>query len=98
MDAPSPLNESIARAGEAAMETITTEHEREDVERDAGDLLVGRADIRAFLIGLGMPETVDPYYLRRRGWPIGRTSGGSRGGKLIASKRRITRYTQKIAG
>jgi hypothetical protein len=59
------------------------------------DLLVGKDPIRTFLISLGMPETVDPYYLRRTGWPIGKTSDDG-GGSLIASKRRIVRHTQKI--
>jgi hypothetical protein len=61
----------------------------------AGDLLVGRDAIRDFLIHLGMPEKTDPYYLKRSGWPIGGTSGD--GGKLIASRRRLLRHTQKLA-
>ena len=60
-----------------------------------GDLLVGADAIRAFLIFLGMHAGVDPYYLKRTGsWPIGNTGG--KGGKLIASKRRLTRYTDEI--
>ena len=64
-------------------------------DRDAADLLVGREKIRAFLISLGMPETIDVYWLKRAGhWPIGKTGG--EGGSLIASKRALTRYAQKI--
>jgi hypothetical protein len=59
-------------------------------------LLVGRDAIRDFLIHLGMPERTCPYYLKRSGWPIGGTSGGT-GGKLIASKRRLARHVHKIA-
>jgi hypothetical protein len=63
----------------------------------AGDLLVGAEAIRAFLVHLGMPENTDPYYLKKSGsgWPIGNTAGD--GGKLIASKRRLARHTDKIA-
>ena len=72
----------------------TTEHEED--ERLAGDLLVGAPRIRTFLISLGMPESVDPYYLKRSGnWPIGNT--GRDGGQLIASKRRLARHVDKIA-
>jgi hypothetical protein len=68
----------------------------EPVERLAGDLLVGAAAIRAFLVHLGMPKSTDPYYLKRSGWPIGNTATNG-GGKLIASKRRLTNHTSKIA-
>jgi hypothetical protein len=66
-------------------------------ERSAGgDLLVGAAAIRAYLVFLGMPAGVDPYYLKRTGrWPIGNTAG--EGGKLIASKRRLSRHADEIA-
>jgi hypothetical protein len=74
------------------MENVTTTDESEGA---AGDLVVGWAAIRAYLIGLGMPESTDPYYLKRSGWPIGNT--GQSGGNLIASKRRLVRHTQKIA-
>ena len=70
----------------------------EPVERlAAGDLLVGADAIRAFLIELGMPKkTADPYYLKRTGrWPIGNLGG--EGGKIIASKRRLIRHTDKLA-
>jgi hypothetical protein len=65
-------------------------------DADGGDLLVGADAIRAFLIYLGMPKKTDPYYLKRSGWPIGNT-GIHGGGKLIASKRRLVSYTNKIA-
>jgi hypothetical protein len=62
-----------------------------------GDLLVCADAIRAFLIFLGMHAGVDPYYLKRTGnWPIGNTGGRSGGGKLVASKRRLIRYTEEI--
>jgi hypothetical protein len=63
--------------------------------RLAGDLLVGAAAIHAFLVHLGMPEDTDIYYLKRSGWPIGNTA--DTGGKLIASKRRLTSHTNKLA-
>jgi hypothetical protein len=71
----------------------TTQPEDGDDER-AGDLLVGANAIRAHLVARGMPETTDPYYLRRVGWPIGKTADN--GGSLIASKRRLDRHTDKI--
>jgi hypothetical protein len=72
----------------------TTQHDEGD-ERLAGDLLVGADAVRAFLVHLGMPETVDPYYLKRSGhWPIGNTAGTD--GKIIASKRRLIRHVEKI--
>jgi hypothetical protein len=67
---------------------------QQDNEVAAGDLLVGAAAIRAFLVHLGMPSA-DPYYLKRSGWPIGNTANG--GGKLIASKRRLANHTSRIA-
>jgi len=69
------------------------------VERFAGDLLVGADAIRVFLAHLGMPADTDVYYLKRTGrWPIGSTNGGGRkgGGKLIASKRRLIRHAEEI--
>jgi hypothetical protein len=71
----------------------TTQHDEGDAR--PGDLLVSADSIRAFLISLGMPENTDPYYLKRSGWPIGNTAGD--GGKLIASKRRLARHTEKLA-
>jgi hypothetical protein len=72
--------------------------QHDDWRLAGGDLLVGADAIRAFLVYLGMPAGVDPYYLKRAGhWPIGNTGGGSGGGgKLIASKRRLTRHAEKI--
>ena len=66
-------------------------------DRLAGDLLVGADAIRAYLVFLGMPDDTadDVYYFKRSGWPIGNTGGDGR--KLIASKRRLARHTQKIA-
>jgi hypothetical protein len=74
------------------MDTTQQHNEGSDL---AGDLLVGWDAIHDFLVHLGLPETTDPYHLKRRGnWPIGKTSG--EGGHLIASKRRLTRHAQKI--
>jgi hypothetical protein len=63
-----------------------------------GDLLVGYGAIHAFLVRLGMPENVSLYYLKRAGrWPIGNThEGNSGGGRLIASKRRLSEYVDKV--
>jgi hypothetical protein len=69
--------------------------QHEESEAPAGDLLVGAGKIRAFLISLGMPESVDPYYLKKRKWPIGKTAGGQ-SASLVASKRRLARHAQKI--
>jgi hypothetical protein len=71
----------------------TNQHEEGDTS--TGDLLVTAEAIRTYLVSLGMPENTDPYYLKRSGWPIGNTAGD--GGKLIASKRRLARHTDKIA-
>jgi hypothetical protein len=70
----------------------TTQHDEADT--CPGDLLVGGDAIRAFLVQLGMPESTDPYYLKRSGWPIGNTAAG--GGKLIASRRRLSRHTERM--
>jgi hypothetical protein len=71
----------------------TTQHDEGDAR--PGDLLVGADAIRDFLVHLGMPETIDPYYLKRAGrWPIGNTGGD--GGNLIASKRRLARHAEKL--
>jgi len=80
---------------------MSTQHDTDDpqVERFAGDLLVGADAIRVFLVHLGMPADTDVYYLKRAGrWPIGSTNGGGRkgGGKLIASKRRLIRHAEEI--
>jgi hypothetical protein len=75
------------------MDTITNQHEG---DAPAGDFLVGRDAILAFLVELGMPEETDVYYLKRSGaWPIGSTSRDG-GGKLIASKRRLIRHLEKL--
>jgi hypothetical protein len=69
-----------------------------DIEDEplANDLLVGAQKIRDFLISLGMPESVDVYHLKKKKkWPIGK-SGTADSASLIASKRRLTRYAQKI--
>ena len=72
-----------------------TKHDEVADERLAGDLLVGADAIRDYLVYLGMPEDTDIYYLKRAGrWPIGNTGG--EGGKLIASKRRLTQHAEKI--
>ena len=60
----------------------------------AGDLLVTADQIRSYLVYLGMPEGTCPYYLKKVGWPIGKTGGDS--GNLIASKRKLARHTEKI--
>jgi hypothetical protein len=70
----------------------TTQHDEGDVR--PGDLLIGAVEIRRFLVLLGMHEKIDPYYLKRSGWPIGNTGG--EGGRLIASKRRLARHTEKL--
>ena len=76
---------------------MDTSQQDDGDERLAGDLLVGADAVRAFLVHLGMPETTDPYYLKRtRNWPIGNTAGED-GGKLIASKRRLAKHADKIA-
>ena len=55
---------------------MDTNTNQSDTDELAGELLVGKDAIQAFLEYLGMPEGTDPYYLRRTGWPIGKTSGG----------------------
>jgi hypothetical protein len=75
---------------------MNTTHSDEGDVCPTGDLLVGAAAIRAFLIELGIPKkTADPYYLKRTGrWPIGNTGGD--GGKIIASKRRLIRHADNL--
>jgi hypothetical protein len=75
------------------MDTTTNQHDEGDAP--AGDFLVGRDAIHPFLVELGMPPETDIYYLKRSGWPIGNTSR-DRGGKLIASKRRLIRHLEKL--
>jgi hypothetical protein len=80
--------------------TNPTQHE-DDEGADTGvgrpgDLLVGRRAIQQFLEHLGMPKNVDVYNLRRAGrWPIGKTSSDG-GGSLVASRRKLARYAEKI--
>jgi hypothetical protein len=61
----------------------------------AGDLLVEAGAIEDYLKSCGVPKP-NAYYLKRSGWPIGSTATG-RGGKLIASKRRLIRHLEKLA-
>jgi hypothetical protein len=76
------------------MDANTNQHD--EVDAPAGDFLVGRDAIHSFLVGLGMPEETDVYYLKRSGnWPIGGTALDG-GGKLIASKRRLIRHLEKL--
>jgi len=88
--------------------TPTTEHQQQEDERLAGDLLVGADAILNYFIFLGvLPADAvveDVYYLKRTGlWPIGNTGliAASKhrrdGGRLIASKRRLARHVHKIA-
>jgi hypothetical protein len=99
----SPFEVAVAPAGRDQQETATatppSRHgDRGDADADeanVNDLLVGAAAIKNYLVGLGWPEKIDPYYLRRSGWPIGSTADG--GGKLVATKRRLSRHTQKLA-
>jgi hypothetical protein len=66
-----------------------TQHE------EGGGLLVGAARIKAYLIKTrGMPPTTDPYYLKKRGWPIGNLHGDT--GSLIASPRKLDRHLDKL--
>ena len=75
----------------------TTQPDINEAEPFANDLLVGAQKIRDFLISLGMPESVDVYYLKKKkDWPIGK-SGTEDSATLIATKRRLVRYAQKIA-
>jgi hypothetical protein len=90
-----PLKTVAKTYGGFAMDT--TPHQDDEIERALGDYAMGAEDILVFLIKLGVlrPDaTVDAvYYLRRTGrWPI-----GSDGGKLIASKRRLSNHAAKLA-
>lgn len=79
------------------MNTTTNKPEDEFADETGGVVLVGKEPIKAHLITLGMPETTDPYYLKKTGkWPIGSTSDAG-GGKLIADKQRLTRHVMKLA-
>ena len=65
-------------------------------DTNVGDFLRGADAIRKYLVSLGLPEDVDVYYLKRSGWPIG-SSGGGRGGFLLATKRRLVRHLERLA-
>jgi hypothetical protein len=69
--------------------------QHEDDERLADEVLIGAVAIKNYVISIGMPETTDPYYLKRSGWPIGNVNGDT--GKLIALKPRLRRHVHKIA-
>jgi hypothetical protein len=74
---------------------MDTDINTSDKDELAGDLLVGFEDIQKYLAYLGMRPDVDIYRLKREGqWPIGKTSGTS--GSLIASKRKLRRYVDKL--
>lgn len=79
------------------MDSNQLRHDELNERLAGGDLLVGADAIRAFLVYLGMPGDTDVYYLRRaKRWPIGNTGGSSKGGTLIASKRRLIRHAEQI--
>jgi hypothetical protein len=71
-----------------------------EAEGHPADLMVSADPIRDYLVTLGvLPESAtntDVYYLKRSGWPIGNTAA-SGGGKLIASKRRLSSYASKLS-
>jgi hypothetical protein len=72
----------------------TQQHEEGETPKD--DLMVGKGPIKAFCVDdLGLPGTTDPYYLKKRGWPIGNLHGER--GTLVASKRRLIRYMRQRA-
>ncbi len=72
-----------------------TTQQHQDGEAPAGDLLVGAARIKRYLIDQrGMPPTTDPYYLKKIGWPIGKLGGDT--GSLVASPRRLDRHIDKL--
>jgi hypothetical protein len=78
------------------MTTNTTQPiEDTDAAAVAEDLLLGKEPIRAFAMQIGLPETFDPYYARRTGWPIGKMGTGQTA-PLAASKRRLIRHVQKL--
>ena len=66
------------------------------IETNAGKFLCGAEAIRAYLVEQGLPDTTDPYYLKKTGWPIGSSSGG-KGGFLLAIKHRLNRHLEKLA-
>ena len=69
-------------------------NQHDEVDNVADDLLIGGDEVKAFLKSLGF-KNADPYYFKKRKWPIGKTGSGQ-SAKLIASKRRLVRHAQKI--
>jgi hypothetical protein len=82
---------------ETALEALAMDaNQQDDGDEHAGGLLVGAPAIKSFLVDdLGWPPSIDVYYLKRTGWPIGSTSAD--GGRLVATKTRLSRHTQKLA-
>ena len=75
------------------MNTNTPDEEATDL---VGGVLVGAEPIKAYLITLGMPETTDPYYLRKTGkWPIG--SRPRRRRQVARHKAQTNRHVMKSA-
>jgi len=72
--------------------------QQEDEPLAAEDLLVGASNIRTYLTSIGWPSNIDVYNLKRAGWPIGSLGGEKKnlGSRLVASKRRLARHTDKI--
>jgi hypothetical protein len=80
----------------ATSDQTTIENNDDEVNAAKRDLLLGGETIRQFMIDyFGMPEDVDVYYLKRTGWPIGKTST-AHSAQLAASKRRLIGYVNKI--
>jgi hypothetical protein len=74
----------------------TTENNDDGVSAAKQDLPLGGATIRQFLIDhIGMSDDVDVYYLKRTGWPIGKTST-AHSAQLAASKQRLIGHVKKI--
>lgn len=82
------------------MDHNPNQHDEQDDRVASGDLLIGASAIASYLIELGWPPDTDEddvYYQKRAGnLPIGSTSPDG-GGKLIASKRRLSNHTAKQA-
>jgi hypothetical protein len=60
----------------------------------AGDLLLGAKQIAEHMTSLGIPTDEDDVYYAHR---AGKLPIGKYGAHLLASRRRLTRHTQKIA-
>jgi hypothetical protein len=70
-------------------------NQQQDGESPAGDLLVGAAQIEAYLVEKhGMPKSVSAYYLRKKNWPVGKMFGAT--GTLVASARRLDRHIREL--